>query len=113
MRETMPGRRPDDGRLVDPDEGASVTATIDVLYVDADATRREATRQAITDRRNSISMASVASVEAALDVATDDIDCVVLDPEGLDGPVERLLARLDCPVIVYTDRDPAALDGEV
>ncbi|MFC6862357.1 PAS domain S-box protein [Halomicroarcula sp. GCM10025817] len=108
----MPGRRSDDGPLVDPDDGASA-ATIDVLYVDADATLREATRQAITDRRDSISMASVASVEAALDVATGDIDCVVLDPEGLDGPVERLLARLDCPVIVYTDRDPAAFDDAV
>jgi len=82
-----------------------------VLYVDADAAVRERTRAAMTDQREGLSVASVGTVEAALEVAAATPPaCLVVDPVELDD-VEPLLSAVDAPVIVYTDRGPAELDG--
>ncbi|MDS0281050.1 PAS domain S-box protein [Haloarcula onubensis] len=93
--------------------GADVPApsgAIEVLYVDADAAVREQTRAAMADRRADLSVASVGTVEAALDVAaTTPPSCLVVDPVGL-ADVDPLLSAVDAPVIVYTERDPTELD---
>ena len=91
-------------------EGSVSLGTVEVLYVDSDAAARERTRTAMTDRRSALSVASVGTVAAALDVAAaTPPSCLVVDPVGLDdlGP---LLDALAAPVVVYTDRDTAALD---
>ncbi|MFC7027630.1 hypothetical protein ACFQH8_09230 [Halomicroarcula sp. GCM10025710] len=113
MRETMPERRPGDSQLVEFDDGATPVDSLDVLYLDADADIREATRRAVEARRDVIAVASVASVEAALEVATDETDCLVIDPVGLEGSADRLLDRFDCPVIYYTTLDAAAFDDDL
>ena len=88
----------------------SPSGAIEVLYVDADAVAREQTRAAMADQREDLSVASVGTVEAALEVAsTTPPACLVVDPVGLDD-IEPLLGAVDAPVIVYTDRDPTALD---
>ncbi|WP_324663227.1 PAS domain S-box protein [Haloarcula sediminis] len=81
----------------------------EVLYVDADAAVRERTRAAMADQREDLSVASVGTVEAAMEVAAvTPPACLVVDPAGLDD-VGPLLETVDAPVIVYTDRDPTAL----
>lgn len=93
--------------------GADVPApsgTIETLYVDTHAAVREQTRKAMATYATDISVSGVGSVEAGLDVAaTTPPSCLVIDPAGADD-VEPLLAAVDAPVILYTDRDLAALD---
>lgn len=83
---------------------------LDVLYVDSDASVREATRRAIGDYRDSIAIASVAGVDSALELSTEQIDCLVVDPTGLEDAIDQLFAALDCPVVYYTAQDPSELD---
>jgi|GEM_PF-678268 len=87
------------------------SGAIEVLYVDADAAIRERTRAAMADQRADLSVASVGSVPAAIEVAAATPPaCLVVDPVGLEE-VEPLLDTVDAPVIVYTDRDPNELDA--
>ena len=89
------------------------SSAIEVLYVDADAAVRERTRAAMTDQRGDLSVASVGTIEAALEVtAATSPACLVVDPVGL-ADVEPLLSAVDEPVIVYTHRDPAELDDSL
>lgn len=86
------------------------SGAIEVLYVDADAAVRERTRAAMADQREDLSVASVGTVEAAVEVAAGTPPaCLVVDPAGL-GDLEPLLSAVDAPVIVYTERDPTELE---
>ena len=87
------------------------SSAIEVLYVDADAAVRERTRAAMADQRADLSVASVGTVDGALEVAaTTPPSCLVVEPVGL-GDVGPLLGAVDAPVIVYTERDPTELDA--
>ncbi|WP_276251556.1 PAS domain S-box protein [Haloarcula rara] len=85
------------------------SGAVEVLYVDAEAAVRERTRAAMADQRSDLSVASVGTVEAAIEVATaTPPTCLVVDPVGL-ADVGPLLDVVDAPVIVYTERDPTEL----
>jgi len=96
--------------------GADIPApsgSIEVLYADAHAAIRETTRSAMTAHREDISVSGVGTVEAAIDVAaTTPPSCLVVDPVGLDD-VETLLASVDAPMILYSDRAAAKLDSDL
>ncbi|QIO22128.1 PAS domain S-box protein [Haloarcula sp. JP-L23] len=81
-----------------------------VLYVDADAATRERTRTGMTDHRPDVDVAAVGSSDAALDVgASRPPACLVVDPVGIEA-ADHLVETFDCPVILYSARDPAAVD---
>ncbi|MBX0286203.1 PAS domain S-box protein [Haloarcula salinisoli] len=85
------------------------SSAVEVLYVDAEAAVRERTRAAMADQRSDLSVASVGTVEAAVEVATATPPaCLVVDPVGL-GDIGPLLDVVDAPVIVYTEREPTEL----
>ncbi|MBX0293375.1 PAS domain S-box protein [Haloarcula nitratireducens] len=89
---------------------ASARRSVEVLYVDGDAATRERIRRTLTERAADATVSGVGSVDAAVDLATaTPPSCLVIDPCGLDD-VDRLLTAVDCPLVLYTDRDPSALD---
>ena len=93
-------------------ETESETGSPVVLYVDADATTREATRRTIHDRREALTIADVGSVAGALEIGDGmTTDCLVVDPEGLEGAVTDLAGQHDCPVVLYTALDPSDVDA--
>ncbi|MDS0257834.1 helix-turn-helix domain-containing protein [Haloarcula sp. S1CR25-12] len=96
--------------------GADVPApsgTIEVLYVDAHAAVRETTRSAMAAHRADISVAGVGTVDAALDVAaTTPPSCLVIDPVDITD-IESLLAAVDAPMILYSDRTAAELNSDL
>jgi len=89
----------------------AANAHIEVLYVDADPATREATRRALRDRYDQISVVDVATVASALDVLDRaSLSCLVVDPAGIETAVEQLRAAADCPLVLYTERDPSTVD---
>ena len=89
------------------------SGTIEVLYVDTDPAVRERTRATMADQRTDLSVASVGTVAAALEVAaTTPPACLVVDPVELDD-VGALLDAVDGPAVVYTDRDRTRLADEL
>ncbi|MBX0321957.1 PAS domain S-box protein [Halomicroarcula sp. F13] len=81
-----------------------------ILYVDADPATRERTRAEVTEHRADIDVAAVGSTDAALDVgAATPPESLVVDPVGIEG-ADRLVDTFDCPVVLYSARDPADVD---
>ena len=88
-----------------------------VLLVDPDEACRDAVREFAARRRPVLTVRGVADIESALTVLrADPIACVVSEFELQDGDVDDLATRLsregiDVPVVVFTDRGPAAVSG--
>ncbi|WP_135302067.1 PAS domain S-box protein [Haloarcula amylovorans] len=94
-------------------ETASARQSAEILYVDDDAATRERIRRALTEHATDISVSGVGSVDSAVDVASaTPPSCLVVDPCSLDD-ADRLVTAVDCPLVLYTDRDPSAVDDSL
>jgi CheY-like chemotaxis protein len=87
-----------------------------VLCVDDDDATREETAASLRDTDTTVvEAASVAT--ATTYIEDDDVDCLVTEYAFDDGTGFDLLARVretapDTPCVLYTDRDPAAIDTD-
>ncbi|WP_423999813.1 PAS domain S-box protein [Haloarcula salina] len=92
-----------------PDDAARELA---VLVLDADETARRTTHDALSTHRPAIQVTTAATPDEALAAAaSSSVDCLVVDPAGLDALPDSLVSNDRFPVILYTERDPSDLDA--
>jgi len=93
-------------------DGAT-TATLRILYADADATARERIRSALLDSLDDCMVRTAGSVAEAREIAAEvELSCLAVDPETIDQ-VPDLVDAAGCPAVLYTEQDPAALPAPV
>ncbi|MBV0901587.1 PAS domain S-box protein [Haloarcula salina] len=100
---TPPETRPD-----------SAERELEVLVLDADETARRATHDALSTHRPTLRVTSVGTPDDALAAAASSaVDCLVVDPAGLDDVPDSLVSNDRFPVVLYSDRDPSDLDSKL
>lgn len=98
----------------EPTPSPDAEPELDVLVLDADEAARRATHDALSTHRPTVRVTSVGTPDDALAAAASSaVDCLVVEPAGLDDLPDSLASNDRFPVILYTDCDPSDFAAEL